>query len=123
MRQSASECGVCERRAYLRRSRAYGSFTSNPAATSRTAAASSVHSAKIDTQSSDWHAGTTPCALTRPCVGFKPTILLKAAGTRPEPAVSVPREKLTRPATTAMAEPELEPPEMWRGSNALGHAP
>jgi hypothetical protein len=37
---------------------------------------------------------------------------LKAAGTRPEPAVSVPREKSTRPLATATAEPELEPPEI-----------
>ena len=39
-------------------------------------------------------------------------MLLNAAGTRPEPAVSVPSAKLARPAATATAEPELEPPEM-----------
>ena len=33
-------------------------------------------------------------------------------GTRPDPAVSVPSEKLTSPAATATAEPELDPPEM-----------
>ncbi len=37
---------------------------------------------------------------------------LNAAGTRPEPAVSVPSAKATSPAATATAEPELEPPEM-----------
>ena len=47
-------------------------------------------SAKIDTQSSERQAGTTPAALSRPRVGFSPTMLLNAAGTRPEPAVSVP---------------------------------
>jgi hypothetical protein len=58
------------------------------------------------------HAGTTPRALNSPSDGFKPTIPLKAAGTRPDPAVSVPSAKLTIPAATATAEPELDPPEM-----------
>ena len=57
-------------------------------------------------------AGTTPRALDRPCVGFSPTMLLNAAGTRPEPAVSVPSAKATSPGATATAEPELEPPGM-----------
>ena len=39
-------------------------------------------------------------------------MLLNAAGTRPDPAVSVPSAKLTRPAATATPEPELEPPTM-----------
>ena len=39
-------------------------------------------------------------------------MLLQPAGTRPEPAVSVPRAKLTSPAATATADPELDPPEM-----------
>ena len=38
--------------------------------------------------------------------------LLKAAGTRPEPAVSVPNEKLSRPSATATADPALDPPEI-----------
>ncbi len=37
-------------------------------------------------------------------------MLLKPAGMRPEPAVSVPSEKLTSPDDTETAEPELEPP-------------
>ncbi len=45
-------------------------------------------------------------------MGFRPTMLLKAAGTRPDPAVSVPRAKETSPPATATADPELEPPEM-----------
>jgi hypothetical protein len=67
---------------------------------------------KTDTQSSVRHAGSTPAVLTRPRVGLRPTRLLNAAGTRPEPAVSVPSAKLTSPAATATADPELEPPEM-----------
>ena len=39
-------------------------------------------------------------------------MLLKAAGTRPEPAVSVPNENETSPPATTTAEPELDPPEM-----------
>ena len=62
------------------------------------------------TQSRLRQAGTTPRVLQRPLVGFKPTRWLNAAGTRPEPAVSVPSAKATRPAATATAEPELEPP-------------
>ena len=66
----------------------------------------------MDTQSSDRHAGTIPRVLIRPLLGFRPTMLLKAAGTRPDPAVSVPREKLASPNATATAEPALDPPEM-----------
>ena len=65
---------------------------------------------RSETQSSERHAGTTPRVLSRPRDGLSPTRLLNAAGTRPEPAVSVPRLKLTSPAATATAEPELEPP-------------
>ena len=54
----------------------------------------------------------TELLLTRPGVGFRPMMLLNAAGTRPEPAASLPNAKLTRPAATTTADPELEPPEM-----------
>ena len=37
-------------------------------------------------------------------------MLLSMAGTRPEPAVSVPNASGTSPADTATADPELEPP-------------
>ena len=50
-------------------------------------------------------------------------MLLNAAGTRPDPAVSVPSEKLTVFSATATAEPELDPPDTKLGSNALRHAP
>ncbi len=48
--------------------------------------------------------------LQRPLLGLKPIRWLKAAGTRPEPAVSVPSAKATSPAATATDEPELDPP-------------
>src|SRR6202011_3881578 len=80
-------------------------------------------SANTETQSSERQAGTTPRVLKRPRVGFSPTMLLNAAGTRPDPAVSVPKAKLTRPAATATAEPELDPPEMYSALKAFEHAP
>ena len=85
--------------------------------------ASAAVAAKIDTQSSDRQAGTTPAVLRSPRVGFRPTRPLNAAGTRPEPAVSVPSEKAHSPLATATAEPELDPPEMYRSSKTLEHAP
>ena len=72
---------------------------------SNTAAASAQESANTDTQSSEAQAGTVPSLLTRPVVGFSPTMLLKPAGTRPEPAVSVPSEKLTSPSTPRPPSP------------------
>ena len=63
-------------------------------------------------QSSDWQAGTSPTVLISPRDGLKPTTPLSAAGTRPEPAVSVATANGTWPSATASAEPELEPPEI-----------
>ena len=85
--------------------------------------ASSTVSAKIDTQSSVRQAGTTPVVETSPRLGLSPTILLKAAGTRPEPAVSVPSDSGTMPAPTATPEPELDPPGMSLSSNRLRGTP
>ncbi len=48
---------------------------------------------------------------------------LAAAGTRPDPAVSVPSARSTSPDATATAEPELDPPEIRPGQCALGHTP
>ena len=55
----------------------------------------------METQSTLWAAGTTPWALTRPREGLRPTMLFRPAGTRPEPAVSVPSAKSTWPVATA----------------------
>jgi len=44
-----------------------------------------------------------------PRVGLSPTILLNAAGTRPEPAVSVPSANDARPSATATADPARRP--------------
>src|ERR1700709_183727 len=89
-----------------------GSAPSGPAIALSAVMASSTVSEKIDTQSSVRHAGTTPAVETSPRLGFKPTMLLSIAGTRPEPAVSVPSASGTSPAETATADPELDPPGM-----------
>ena len=100
-----------------------GSAGSGPAITASASSASPRSRAKIDTQSSDLHAGTTPVVGTSPRVGFTPTIPWNAAGTRPEPAVSVPRAMSAMPRATATAEPELEPPETYSGRRASRTAP
>ncbi len=46
-----------------------------------------------------------------------------AAGTLPEPAVSVPSAMSTTPSATATAEPDEEPPEIRAGSQAFRTAP
>jgi hypothetical protein len=76
-----------------------------------------------DTQSKVLHADTTPSVLTIPGVGLQPIRLLKPAGTRPEPAVSVPNANATRPRTTTDAEPELDPPLICFELNTFGTAP
>jgi hypothetical protein len=68
-------------------------------------------------------AGTTPVRLSRPRVGFSPKMPLAAAGTRPDPAVSVPSDRSTIPLATATAEPELDPPEISPSQRAFGHTP
>ena len=54
--------------------------------------------------------GNTPLRGTRRKVVFKPKIPQQAAGTRTEPAVSVPSATSAIPAATATAEPLEEPP-------------
>jgi hypothetical protein len=74
-------------------------------------------------QSSVRQAGTEPWLGTSPRVGFTPTIPANAAGTRPEPAVSVPMPMSAMPSATATAEPELEPPDTYSGRHASRTAP
>ncbi|MGY4457108.1 hypothetical protein ACVWYI_001068 [Bradyrhizobium sp. LB13.1] len=95
-----------------RRSRENGSAWSGPVITESANAASSTVSANTEMQSSVRQAGTRPAVEIMPRLGFSPTMLLSIAGTRPEPAVSVPSDSGTSPAPTAVAEPELDPPGM-----------
>src|SRR5699024_4433286 len=55
--------------------------------------------------------GYTPCALTTPRVGFKPTTPHAAAGIRIDPAVSDPIDTGVEPTATDAAEPPLKQPE------------
>ena len=64
-----------------------------------------------------------PYRLTRPNVGFSPTMPHSAAGTRIDPPVSVPTEAKHIPAAIAAAEPPLDPPEIRAGSHGLHVAP
>ena len=96
---------------------------SGPAIAVNAVQASSTVSANTEMQSSVRQAGTAPAVETMPRLGFRPTILPRPAGTRPEPAVSVPSANGTSPAATATPEPELEPPGMSFGSNALRGTP
>src|SRR4051794_27689613 len=96
---------------------------SGPATTFATRCASSTRRANTDGQSNRRTAGTIPAVLTRPGVGLSPTIPFNAAGTRPDPAVSVPIETGTTPRATAMAEPELDPPGTRSGRSAFGGTP
>src|SRR6476646_10619959 len=88
-----------------------------------TSAASRAVRANTDTQSSDRQAGTTPLVLTNPWVGLQPMMLPNAAGTRPDPAVSVPRANGTMPVATATPDPELDPPGTTAESNGLRGVP
>src|SRR4051794_18396320 len=62
-----------------------------------------------------WLIGTICVRLTRPTVGFSPTMPLIDAGQVTEPSVSVPIASRTRPAATAAPEP-LDDPQVLRSS-------
>src|SRR5262245_33854684 len=96
-----------------------GSSSSLPALTSHTAQASSTVPVNTHTQSSVLQAGTTPLFETAPSDGLRPTMLLSPAGTRPDPAVSVPSANDTSPNATATADPELDPPGTIEGSKTF----
>ncbi len=60
-----------------------------------------------------------PARLTRPYVGFSPTMPQHAAGKRMDPPVSVPRAPSASPAATATPEPLDDPPVTWPGFHGL----
>ena len=68
-------------------------------------------------------AGIKPVVENQPLVGFSPTILLWPAGTRPEPAVSVPKLNGTWPLATVTDDPELDPPLIYSGLKLFFTAP
>src|SRR5438045_3040911 len=56
----------------------------------------------------------------RPWVVFRPTTPQQAAGTRTEPAVSVPKATSAMPVATATAEPQDDPPGIRRDQRLSG---
>ena len=60
---------------------------------------------------------------TRPREGFRPTRPHELAGMRIEPPPSLAWPIGTMPAATAAAEPPLEPPGEWPGSQGLRVGP
>ena len=83
------------------------------------AQASATLAANTETQSSVRQAGSMPRGEMAPTLGFSPTMPFSMAGTRPEPAVSVPRLSAAMPRATATAEPDDEPPGTCPGATAL----
>jgi hypothetical protein len=77
----------------------------------------------MEMQSSERQAGTVPRVGISPRLGFSPTRPCAAAGTRPEPAVSVPRLNAAIPAATAVADPLDDPPGMRSARSALRGVP
>src|ERR1700712_3599546 len=88
-----------------------------------TASASSTVRATTEIVSIERHAGTMPRAETLPTVGFNPTMLPNAAGTRPDPAGSVPSANRTIPAATAHPDPDDDPPGTSVASNTFRGTP
>ncbi len=93
------------------------------ASTDSTTRPSATVRENVETQSMLGLAGTTPSTGRDPGAPFSPTTPHMAAGTRPEPAVSVPRVNATSPSATATAEPDDEPPGIKPASNGLRGTP
>lgn len=103
--------------------RLVGSPSAGPASTLSAVRARATSAAKTLTQSRSRQAGTTPRVGTSPRVGLSPTTPWNDAGTRPEPAVSVPRARSATPRATATADPLLDPPETYSGRRTSRTAP
>ena len=97
--------------------------SAGPAITAMACSATGSSRAKIVVQSSVRQAGTVPRVGTSPRVGLIATMPWNAAGTRPDPAVSVPTPRSAMPSATATAEPELDPPDTWSGRRTSRTAP
>src|ERR1700733_4150302 len=99
------------------------SFSSCPAITDSTRAASATLVANGPILSSDEAKATSPYRETRPQVGISPGTPQNDAGWRIEPPVSVPSAATASPAATAAAEPPLEPPGTRSGSAGFRTGP
>ncbi len=96
---------------------------SGPAIAANAVQASSTVSANTEMQSSVRHAGTTPAVETAPRLGFRPTMLPRPAGMRPEPAVSVPSAERHQSGRDRDAGPAADPPGTSFASNTLRGTP
>src|SRR5687767_10590394 len=85
----------------------------------RTMAQSSADRHIGPTLSSVQPAAMTPCRLTRPNVGRRPTIPHRIEGERMEPPVSVPSANETSPAAGAAADPAEDPLDPSAGFHGL----
>src|SRR3569833_3033938 len=94
-----------------------------PASSDNPSATSSTRRAKKPTWSSEKLKGSTPPRGIAPKLGLKPTTPLIAAGRITEPCVCVPSASGTRPAATAAAEPDDEPPGVCSGFQGLTVGP
>src|SRR5262249_1875943 len=94
-----------------------------PAIVCNTIAASFTDAASGPTWSSEVERGITPRLGTRPYVGFNPTHPQSAAGSRIEPAVSVPIAAQHTRAITAAADPPDAPPVILPISHGLRVSP
>src|SRR5699024_10901255 len=99
-----------------------GEKPSNPSA-SKVSEISRTLMAKNPVVSNDFASGKIPSVDNRSKVGLKPTAPHSAAGTRIDPAVSVPTATGTMPRATAAADPELEPPATRDSSCGFGTTP
>src|SRR5688572_6078952 len=87
-----------------------GSRSSGPASTLNSKAASRTVRAIGPTTEKDVHPFFVGYRATRPRLGLSPTTPQQAAGTRIDPARSLPSASGPRPAASAAAAPPLEPP-------------
>ena len=98
-----------------------------PSAAPRSAASTAMRSATPAASgpmlSSVGASGRSPVRSIRAADGLKPATRQNAAGTRIDPAVSVPIATGTIPAATATAEPDDEPPGTRPGARGLGGVP
>ncbi len=85
----------------------------------RPRAAIATDLASVPTVSREGARGCTPASGTSPMPGFSPTTPQAEAGIRTDPPVSVPSARSQRPAATATAEPEEDPP--GQRCTALSH--
>src|SRR5699024_7061143 len=90
-----------------------------PAITSKATDRRPRSAANKPTVSKAGERGNTPSTGTAPKLGLKPRTPWQAAGTRTDPAVSVPRAKGTASAATIAADPELDPAVHRSGSIGL----